>query len=99
MDLRPIYHRWEERIRVHVLLCWLALLLVRIIELRTGQRWPRIHRILQRMHLGTFVGPEGQVQQRTEITADQHRLFTALRIPEPPHIFHITTGPPKNKGL
>jgi transposase len=30
LDLRPVYHRLEERIRVHVLLCWLALLLVRV---------------------------------------------------------------------
>jgi hypothetical protein len=28
IDLRPVYHRLEERIRAHVVLCWLALLLV-----------------------------------------------------------------------
>ncbi|MEQ7007684.1 hypothetical protein ABN028_16030 [Actinopolymorpha sp. B17G11] len=27
--LRPIFHRLEHRIRAHVLLCWLALLLTR----------------------------------------------------------------------
>ncbi|WP_406336785.1 hypothetical protein [Streptomyces sp. NBC_00203] len=27
IDLRPVYHRLEERIRAHVVLCWLALLL------------------------------------------------------------------------
>ena len=32
LDLRPVYHRLEERIRAHVVLCWLALLLIRIIE-------------------------------------------------------------------
>ena len=32
LDLRPVYHRLEERIRAHVLLCWLALLLVRVAE-------------------------------------------------------------------
>jgi transposase len=36
IDLRPVYHRKEERIRSHVLLCWLALLLIRIIETTTG---------------------------------------------------------------
>src|SRR5436190_2181763 len=29
LDLRPGYHRLEERIRAHVRLCWLALLLAR----------------------------------------------------------------------
>jgi len=32
LDLRPVHHRKEERIRAHVLLCWLALLLIRIAE-------------------------------------------------------------------
>jgi hypothetical protein len=30
LDLRPVYHRLEDRIRAHVVLCWLALLLARI---------------------------------------------------------------------
>ena len=37
LDLRPVYHRLEERIRAHVVLCWLALLLIRIAETTTGQ--------------------------------------------------------------
>ena len=36
IDLRPVYHRKEERIRAHVILCWLALLLARIAENATG---------------------------------------------------------------
>lgn len=98
LDLRPVYHRVEERIRAHVLLCWLALLLVRIIERRTEGRWPQIRRTLQAMHLGEFAGPEGTVWQRTETTTDQRRLFTALRIPEPPRIFAITPARARAKG-
>src|SRR4051795_7583767 len=41
LDLRPVYHRLEDRIRAHVLLCWLALLLARIVETRTATTWPR----------------------------------------------------------
>ena len=40
--LRPVFHRLEHRIRAHVLLCWLALLLIRVAERRTGQTWRRI---------------------------------------------------------
>jgi transposase len=32
IDLRPACHREEERIRAHIILCWLALLLARITE-------------------------------------------------------------------
>ena len=37
IDLRPVYHRLEARIRAHVTLCWLALLLIRIIETSTSE--------------------------------------------------------------
>ncbi len=30
LDLRPVYHRKEDRIQAHVLLCRLALLLIRV---------------------------------------------------------------------
>ncbi len=40
----------EPRIRAHVLVCWLALLLVRVAERRTGQTWTTINRQLSRVH-------------------------------------------------
>jgi transposase len=42
--LRPLYHRLNQRIRSHVLLCWLALLLIRVAERRTGRSWRDINR-------------------------------------------------------
>ena len=42
LELRPVFHRIEPRIRAHVLLCWLALLLIRVAERRTGLTWRRI---------------------------------------------------------
>ena len=46
LDLRPVYHRLEERIRAHVILCWLALLLVRVAETTTGHTWQSMRREL-----------------------------------------------------
>ena len=68
LDLRPVYHRLEERIRAHVVLCWLALLLIRIIETTTGDTWHHVRRDLDRLHAGTFTGPTGTFRQRTELT-------------------------------
>ena len=68
IDLRPVYHRREDRIRAHVILCWLALLLVRIAENAAGQTWPELRRELDRIHVGTFTGPAGTFRQRTELT-------------------------------
>ena len=57
LDLRPVHHRKEDRIRAHVLLCWLALLLIRIAENQTAGTWRNLRDELQRMQLGTFDRP------------------------------------------
>jgi Transposase DDE domain len=89
LDLRPVYHRKEERIRAHVLLSWLALLLIRLTETATGRRWPALREDLQRMHVGTFAGPAGVFRQRTETTVDQRTIFTDLGLPEPARILTL----------
>ncbi|WP_225851214.1 hypothetical protein [Streptomyces sp. HPF1205] len=86
IDLRPVYHRLEERIRAHVLLCWLALLLIRITETTTGDTWPHIRRELGRLHLGTFTGPTETFQPVTTLTKPQRDLLTNLQIPAPKQI-------------
>ena len=92
LDLRPVYHRLEERIRAHVLLCWLALLLIRIAETSTGQTWPAIRRELDRIHLGTFTGPAGTFRQRTELSMAARDLLGQLAIP-PPRQIHELAAP------
>ena len=91
LDLRPVYHRLEERIRAHVLLCWLALLLIRIAETGTGQTWPTIRREVDRIHLGTFTGPAGTFRRRTELTKPARDLFAQLAITPPGQIHQLTT--------
>jgi len=91
LDLRPVYHRLEERIRAHVLLCWLALLLIRVAENHTGQTWPAMRRELQRISIGTFTGPAGTFRQRTDIPGTARDLLTALKIDVPPKIHELST--------
>jgi hypothetical protein len=93
LDLRPVYHRLEERIRAHVLLCWLALLLVRIIETRTDRHWPGIRRDLDRLHVGTFTGPAGTFRRLTELSKPQRDLLTRLGAPTPKQIVELTPTP------
>src|SRR6266536_2158220 len=90
IDLRPVYHRKEERIRAHVILCWLALLLTRIAENTCGATWPNIRRELDRIAVGTFAGPAGTFRQRTEITQAQADILTRLGIDPPPRIYQLT---------
>ena len=83
LDLRPVYHRLEERIRAHVVLCWLALLLIRIAETTTGQTWPTVRRQLDRLHVGTFTGPTGMFRQLTELSKHPTRPARQARHPHP----------------
>ena len=90
IDLRPVYHRKEERIRAHVILCWLALLLARIAENATGDTWPQLRRQLDRIAVGTFTGPAGTYRQRTEISPAQAPILQQLGIDPPPRIYQLT---------
>jgi transposase len=90
LGLRPVFHHREDRIRAHIQLCWLALLLLRVIENATDHTWRNILRELDRMHLVTLASNAGQIAQRTTTTAGQQTLLRALDLPEPPRIFDYT---------
>jgi hypothetical protein len=94
IDLRPVYHHLEDRIRAHVTLCWLALLLIRITETTTGQTWNHLRAELQRIHLGTFTGDHGTFAHRTQLTAGHKLILKALDLPEPPLVFSAAPATP-----
>jgi Transposase DDE domain len=93
IDLRPVYHRKEERIRAHVVLCWLALLLIRVTETSCGESWLNLRRELEKIKVGTFVGAAGSFRQRTEISAAQRAILAKLKLAEPPRIQELTPAP------
>jgi transposase len=84
LELRPVFHRLAHRIHAHVLLCWLALLLIRVAENQTGDTWRNLRRELQRLHQGTFRGTAGLVQKTSEPTTAQLRILRALALEPPP---------------
>jgi hypothetical protein len=92
LDLRPVYHRLEDRIRAHVLLCWLALLLVRVAETTTGRTWPKTRADLNRLHTITFTGTAGTFRRTTELTKPQRDLFAALDLDPPKKIVELTSS-------
>ena len=84
--LRPVFHPREDRIRAHIQLCWLALLLLRVIEIATGDTWRNVRRELDRMHVVTLATNAGQVAQRTTTTPGQQTLLCAFDLPESPQV-------------
>ena len=91
LDLRPVYHRLDERIRAHMLLCWLALLLIRVAERRTDWTWPKMATELGRIHRVTLTGPAGSLNQTTRLTDTQAKLFKGCGVSLPPKMSGLTT--------
>jgi hypothetical protein len=92
LGLRPVYHHREDRIRAHVQLCWLALLLIRVAETRAGATWRNLRHELDRMHLVTLATADGRVAQRSALTTGHKTILAALDLPEPPRYLDFTPG-------
>ena len=92
LALRPVFHHREDRIRAHVQLCWLALLLIRVVENASGETWRCVREELERLHLVTLETSEGRVARRTRMTAGQRRILAALALPEPPLFSDFEVG-------
>jgi hypothetical protein len=90
LALRPVFHHREDRIRAHVQLCWLALLLIRVVENATGDTWRNVRHELDRLALVTLATDHGRAAQRSTLTPGHKTILTALGLPEPPRYFELT---------
>lgn len=96
LELRPVHHRLSRRIEAHVLVCWLALLLIRVAEVRAERAtketytWAKMRTELDRIHLGHFASNDGDVYQRTELRPAHERLLDAIEVEHPPVFFQIS---------
>ena len=87
--LRPNYHSRDDRIRCHIFLCFIALVLVRIVENQTGKTWESIRREMSRLYYGEFEIDGKIVKQLTELSHKQKSILKALKIKEPSTIVDI----------
>ena len=83
VDVRPVYHRKEERIKAHVLLCWLALLLIRIAETESGDSWHELKKNFRRLTVGFLAANGGELAQLNQVTSEQKRVLDALNLKHP----------------
>ncbi len=95
VDIRPVHHRLEDRIRSHVLLCWLALLLIRVAENETGRTWQQIKKLTSAIDVGHHRTVNGEVSQVRPLGTEQKDLFRALELEPPPRYLKIQPRSPK----
>ena len=82
-DLRPMYHRTDEKVRAHVTLCMLALLLERTLQRRLKGRYTAEAAIelLATCHLNLYAGQSGPpVYAITQADPDQQAILRALSL-------------------
>jgi hypothetical protein len=85
LETRPIFHRTEDAIRAHVLLCFTALMLLKYLEINTGYSPRKIRDLLWSVHEAHI---RDELTGRTHVlrsSMDEYRssaLHTLLREPE-----------------
>ena len=89
IEIGPVYHRLPKRIRAHALVCFLALILHRVLRMRlkASNRMESPGRLLdqlRRVQQQTARTPDGQtLRGLTELGAQQKDLFAALGVALP----------------
>ena len=89
IEIGPVYHRLPQRIRAHALICFVALVLYRVMRMRLkaakrSESPSTLLESLKRIHQQTVETREGTtLTGLTEITPAQKSLFAALDLTPP----------------
>ena len=89
IEIGPVYHRLPQRIRAHALVCFMALILYRVMRMRLkanerDESPTRLLEQLRRIQQQTVRTAAGQtLHGLTDMTPQQKSLFAALQLPTP----------------
>jgi hypothetical protein len=89
IEIGPIYHRLPRRIRAHALICFLALILHRVLRMRLNKASreespTRLLEALKRIQQQAATTADGQVVRGvTKLAQQQKELFAAIGVPTP----------------
>lgn len=88
LEIQPVYHRLPDRIRAHALICFLALVLYRIMRLRLKAHGStaspkRALALLRRIQRHQATIGEHAYSGLSKTTPEQLELFAALELPKP----------------
>lgn len=89
IEIAPVYHRLPDRIRAHALICFLALVLYRVLRMRLKARDHRLSptralEIANRIQYHQVMLHRQQTASGlSKLTPEQHDLFEAIDLPKP----------------
>jgi transposase len=86
--IAPVYHRLPERIRAHAFICFLALVLHRVMRLRLKAAGSalsprRAIELAQRIHYHRLSLRHREIDGVTKLTTEQKELFDQLGVERP----------------
>jgi len=93
LKTRPMFHWRPHRIRAHIALCVLALLLERMAEIRAGQTWRTIVAQLETIKVVEYERAGARVRQTTEVRPAVAALLRTLRVSAPPKLHALQHAP------
>jgi len=89
LRMRPVFHWSPQRIRAHVFLCVLALLLERYAEHLSGETWRNVRDSLKKIKVAQFFAPQGMVLQTSEPKPETLKTLKLLGVPKPPVVLRV----------
>jgi transposase len=89
LKVRPVYHWNADRIRAHVTVCVLALLLIRIAENECGDTWRTVRDSLQLQKAVVFSGPSGSFTRTTELRPETGETLKRLGLDPPKQLLKV----------
>jgi len=89
LDIRPVNHTKEQRIRAHVGICVLAYLLSTYAENTCLMSWKKIRSSLGGLHAGCISSPQGTFIKTTESNKEQRSILKNFSIKPPPEVLKI----------
>lgn len=92
LESHSVYHDFDERARAQVLLNWIALLLVRFVEIKTGDTWERVQSQLSSLTRCKLVNDQKTVTLLTAPTYEQGELLSLLEVKFPDTLSKVSAA-------
>lgn len=93
LHIAPVHHRLQDRIVAHVKICCLALLIERLMELKSGMTWTDISTALETVQATEFKTDCCAFFQCNELTKQVIDLMKTLEISTPKLVLDVIQGP------
>jgi transposase len=96
LEIGPVYHRLPQRIRAHASICFMALILHRVMRMRlragnTGVTPERALQTLKRIqHHRVSINGAEPLSGVSSITEEDHQVFKALKVKQPSQTQQMT---------